>query len=185
MLTSTRDASPDQFLLSTLPPGGQQKRLAALVLLVLLLALVITVPFARTPLADTEVLLPAYATAVLLTDLITSALLFALYSVQPSRALLALSIGYLFAALTVVPWALTFPGVFAPSGLLGAGLQSTASIAAVRRVGFSARGPRLCRAEGCASRPGVARVGAGGHPRQRSRDRSPRVRADLAGLNER
>jgi signal transduction histidine kinase len=135
--TSKSDPPPDHaFLPSTLPPSRQQKRFAIRVLLVLLLALLITAPFAQIPLANTDILLPAYATAVLVNDLITAALLFALYSVQPSRALLALSIGYLFAALTVIPWALTFPGVFAPSGLLGSGLQSTASIAAVRRVGF-------------------------------------------------
>ena len=41
------------------------------------------------------------------------------------RALLALASGYLFTALIVIPHALTFPGAFSPTGLLGAGLQST------------------------------------------------------------
>src|SRR3546814_13120381 len=36
----------------------------------------------------------------------------------------------------VVPWALTFPGVFTSLGLPDAGLQSTASIATLRRLGF-------------------------------------------------
>jgi hypothetical protein len=36
----------------------------------------------------------------------------------------------------MIPWALTFPDVFAPSGFLNAGLQGTASIAAVQRIGF-------------------------------------------------
>lgn len=137
MLTSRGDAPQDyQLVLSALPPSRQQKRLTTWVLLVLLIALLITAPFAQMPLTNTEIFLPAYATAVLINDLITSVLLFALFAVQPSRAFLALAVAYLFAALTVVPWALTFPGVFAPSGLLGAGLQSTASIAAVRRIGF-------------------------------------------------
>jgi signal transduction histidine kinase len=137
MLKSMNDPPGDpQFLLSTLPPGRKQTRLAAWVLLGLLIALVITVPFARVQLTNTEALLPAYATAVLMNELITSVLLFALFSIQRSRGVLVLSIGYLFTALMVVPWALTFPGVFAPSGLLGAGLQSTAAIAAVRRIGF-------------------------------------------------
>ena len=34
--------------------------------------------------------------------------------------------GYLFTALIVIPWALTFPGLFAPGGLLSPGLQTTA-----------------------------------------------------------
>ena len=37
-----------------------------------------------------------------------------------------LASGYLFTALIVIPWALTFPGLFAPTGLLGPGLQTTA-----------------------------------------------------------
>src|SRR3546814_17080905 len=71
-------------------------------------------------------------------DVCSSDLLLALFSVQRSRALLALSIGYLFSGLMVVPWALTFPGVFAPLGLLDAGLQGTAAIATLRRLGFPA-----------------------------------------------
>jgi hypothetical protein len=38
-----------------------------------------------------------------------------------SRAFLAIASGYLFAACIVIPWMLTFPGVFTPGGLLGAG----------------------------------------------------------------
>ena len=37
-----------------------------------------------------------------------------------------LASGYLFTSLVVIPWALTFPGLFAPTGLLGPGLQTTA-----------------------------------------------------------
>jgi signal transduction histidine kinase len=137
MLKPMSEMPDDQeFLVSTVPPSPYQTRLATWVLLVLLLALIATVPFARVPLNNTEVLLPAYATAVLMSELITSALLFVLFSIQRSRALLVLAIGYLFAALMIAPWVLTFPGVFATSGLLDARLQGTAFIAAVRRVGF-------------------------------------------------
>jgi signal transduction histidine kinase len=38
--------------------------------------------------------------------------------------------------LLLVPFALTFPGAFAPDGLLDAGINSTASIAWIRRVAF-------------------------------------------------
>jgi signal transduction histidine kinase len=44
----------------------------------------------------------------------------------PSVAILALAGGYPFTALIVIPYALTFPGAFAPTGLLGADLQSPA-----------------------------------------------------------
>jgi hypothetical protein len=89
--TETQD---DQLLLlSTSPPTRTQWRLAVCVLGVLIGALLVTAPFARVPLTNTEVLLPAYAAAVFVNELITSALLLALFSVQRSRAVLVLSIG--------------------------------------------------------------------------------------------
>jgi hypothetical protein len=45
-----------------------------------------------------------------------------------SRAFPAIASGYLLAACIVIPWMRTFPGVFAPGGLLGAGLQRTNSL---------------------------------------------------------
>lgn len=125
------------FLLSTSPPTRSQEWLAICVLAALVAALLATTPFARTALTGTEVLLPAYAAAIMVNELVTSTLLMALYSVQRSRAVFFLSIGYLFSGLLVVPWALTFPGVFAALGL-DAGLQGTAVIAALRRIGFPA-----------------------------------------------
>jgi signal transduction histidine kinase len=133
---SGTSSSGQHQLLSTLPPSREQMRLAAWVAATLVIALLLTAPFARIPLADTEAWLPAYATAVLVNDLITSVLLFAIFSVQHSRAIFALAVGYLFVGLLAIPWALTFPGVFTPSGLLGAELQTTASIASIRRIGF-------------------------------------------------
>jgi signal transduction histidine kinase len=130
----TREDHP--FLLTTSPPSRSQWRLAICVLVILVAALLVTAPFARIPLKNTEVLLPAYAAAVFVNELITSALLLALFSVQRSRAVLTLSIGYLFSGLMVVPWALTFPGVFGSIGIVDVGMQSTASIAALRRLGF-------------------------------------------------
>lgn len=124
------------FLLTTVPASRDQYRLATGVLVVLVAALLVTVPFARTPLENTLVFVPAYAFAVFIIDLITAALLLALFSIQRSRAVLALSIGYFFSGLMVMPWALTFPGVSALFGLSDAGLQTTAAIATLRRLGF-------------------------------------------------
>jgi len=105
-------------------------------LAVLVAALLAAAPFARMPLANTEALLPAYAAAVFFIDLTTAALLLALFSVQRSRAVLVLSVGYLFSGVMILPWALTFPGVATLLGLPDVGLQATAAIAAFRRLGF-------------------------------------------------
>jgi signal transduction histidine kinase len=43
-----------------------------------------------------------------------------------ARALLVLAAGYFFDASIIIPHALTFPGAFSPTGLLGAGTQTTA-----------------------------------------------------------
>jgi signal transduction histidine kinase len=71
-------------------------------------------------------------------DLITAVLLFNQFAILRSRALLAIASGYLFAGLMVIPWLLTFPGVFAPGGLLGGELQSTGWLSVLRYFGFPA-----------------------------------------------
>jgi signal transduction histidine kinase len=62
---------------------------------------------------------------MLINDSIAATLLFAQFSVLRAPSLLALAGGFLFTAFLVIPHALTFPGAFAPEGLLGAGLQTT------------------------------------------------------------
>lgn len=123
------------FLLSELPPSPEQKRLAACMVVDFSVASAVTTPFALLPLANTEVLLPAYAAAVFVTRLITATLLMALFSVQRSRAVLVLAMAYLFSGLMIMPWVLTFPGVF-PAFELNTNLQSTATVAALRRIAF-------------------------------------------------
>ena len=70
------------------------------------------------------------------TDLLTSVLLFAQFSILRTKALLVISSGYLFTGLMAVPWMLTFPGAFTPEGLLGAGLHTTSWIYILWHGGF-------------------------------------------------
>ena len=83
-------------------------------------------PYAKTPLAPTWAFIPVYGSALAVIDLITAVLLFGQFSFLRSRALLVLAGVYLFTTFIIVAHALTFPGLFAPTGLLGAGSQSTA-----------------------------------------------------------
>jgi len=92
------------------------------------MAFSVTLPFTNPRLARADAFIPAFQTAILFTDLITSALLFAQYSVVRRRALLMLASGFLFTALIVIPHTLSFPGVFAPKGLLSDGPQTTAML---------------------------------------------------------
>jgi signal transduction histidine kinase len=111
-------------LLATLPPSDRQRRIAFAIVAFFVGAFLITLPFANTPLWRLDAWIPAFTSALVITDLITSSLLFSQFSIARRRALLVLATGYLFSALMVIPYALTFPGVFAPTGLLGADLQS-------------------------------------------------------------
>ncbi|WP_297776169.1 ATP-binding protein [uncultured Roseovarius sp.] len=124
------------LMLTTSPASRGQWRLAVVVLVILFAAMLITAPFAQLRLENTEALLLVYATAVFIIDLMTAALLLTLVSVQRSLAVLALSICYLFSGVMVLPWAVSFPGVPALLNLPDVGLQTTAAIAALRRLGF-------------------------------------------------
>jgi signal transduction histidine kinase len=108
-----------------LPPSRRQERLAAAIALLLLVAMFITLPFRNIHLLAIDSFIPAVDTALFLIDAITAALLFAQFAVLRSRAPLVLACGYLFTGLIIIPHGLTFPGAFSPTGLLGAGLQST------------------------------------------------------------
>ena len=139
MRTITAGLAPEEqdFIISSLSPSLAQKRLALRVVLVLLVAFfIITWPLRGVQLARIDPFVPMYATAMFVNDSITALLLFAQFSILRSRALLVISSGYLFTAFILVPWLLTFPGVFAPGGLLRAGLQSTAWLYILWHSGF-------------------------------------------------
>src|ERR1700688_549751 len=124
--TTVVDPEEQHFILSSLSPSRAQKRLALAVVLVLLVVLfIIEGPLSTTQAGRIDAFVPAYATAMFVNDSITAVLLFAQFSILRSPALLAISSGYLFTALILIPWTLTFPGIFTPGGLLGAGLQQS------------------------------------------------------------
>ena len=127
------------FILSTVAPTLAQKRLALGIVVFLFVAFLVLVgPLSTRPLAPIQAFISIYATAMLVNDWITAVLLFAQFSILRSRALLVIASGYLFTALILVPWMLMFPGVFAPSGLLGAGLQSVSWLYILWHAGFAA-----------------------------------------------
>jgi signal transduction histidine kinase len=112
--------------LSHLPATPQQRRVVFLVAMLLLVGSGIAAPFGDIQLGQYPGAIVAQQAIVLVNDFITSLFLFAQYSIVRSRGLLALAGGYLLTALIVIPHALTFPGAFSSTGLLNAGLQSTA-----------------------------------------------------------
>ena len=115
-----------QTFISTVLAGGGERRLALAVVVASVGVFLGVAPFATVPLAPLWPFIPIYQSALIVNDAITAVLLFGQFTFLRSRALLLLAAGYLFTAAMAALHMLTFPGLFAPTGLLGAGPQSTA-----------------------------------------------------------
>jgi hypothetical protein len=121
-LASAPRTAPE--VLANIPPTPGQRRMARAFLVALLVFLLGTWPFAAVKLPEVDAFVPTLAAALFVSDCVTAALLFAQFSILRQWALLVIANGYLFTALIVVAHALTFPGAFTPTGVLGSGLQS-------------------------------------------------------------
>jgi len=123
------------FLLNQ--PAGRAERLRALVIAIASAAVFCALaPLAKVPLAPLSAFIPIYESALLVIDLITAVLLFGQYRILRARSLLVLGSAYVFTALMTAGHALSFPGLFAPGGLIGGGPQSTAWIYMFWHSGF-------------------------------------------------
>jgi signal transduction histidine kinase len=125
-LVASGVSNEPRFLLSNLAPSLGQRRLAVMTASLLILAFGITAPFVTLQLPRVDAFIPLLQSTFFVCDVITTLLLFSQFSISRSTAILVLASGYFFVSLIVIVHLLTFPGVFSPSGLLGAGLQSTA-----------------------------------------------------------
>ena len=121
-----------------LPPTPLQTRWVLAVTGVVLAGFAAVVPIAGRPLTELNAFFPSLDAIVFVSDLITTVLLYAQFSISRSRALLALATGYLFTALIVIPHALTFAGAFSQTGLLGANIQTGSWLFIFWHIGFSA-----------------------------------------------
>jgi len=124
------------WLLSTAAADQGQRRAAAAVVIASALVFLAAIPFAKQPLKPVWAFIPAYQSALALNDLITAVLLFGQFAILRARGLLLLATAYVFASFMAVAHALTFPGLLAPSGLLGAGPQTTAWLYMFWHAGF-------------------------------------------------
>lgn len=134
-MVAERIEAPFGFL-STQIPGRRTYRLAGAVALLALFVFAVAVPFAKVPLAHIPAFVPVYESALIVNDLSTAVLLFGQFAITRSRAMLVLAGGYLFTSVMATGHMLSFPGLFAPGGLLGAGPQSTAWIYMLWHAGF-------------------------------------------------
>src|SRR5579871_3491452 len=124
------------IFLSTLPATSRDRKIASGVVAVSAIFFAATLPFAGVKLPEVPAFVASYQSALAINDLITTILLLSQFSLLRSRALLWLASGYLFTAIAAVVHGLTFPNLFAESGLLNAGPQTTAWLYMIWHGGF-------------------------------------------------
>jgi PAS domain S-box-containing protein len=127
---------PAAVFLSLLPALPGDRRLAIGLAGLSVVVFAVLVPFAKEPLTPVPAFIPAYQAALLVSDLITACVLLGQYSIQRTRALLVLGAAYFFTAIAIVPHTLSFPGLFAPGGLMGSGPQTTVWLFMLWHGGF-------------------------------------------------
>ena len=130
--------SPDEFplVIAATPAGQQERRIALAIILLLAVVFIVITPFASVQLPRVDAFVPALQTVLCVTDLITAALLFSLYSIQPLPGLLALASGYIFSGLFAFLQTLAFPGAYSPSGLIGDQLSSAPYLFILWHIAF-------------------------------------------------
>src|SRR6201992_2115316 len=119
-------ADDDQSIfLSTKPATRRDRAMALGVVVTSSILFVCIVPFVGMPRTPVRPSVASYQSALAINDLITAILLFSQFRILRGWALLLLGSGYLFTAAAALAHALTFPGLFTPTGLFGAGPQTT------------------------------------------------------------
>jgi signal transduction histidine kinase len=137
------------------PPNRRQIRLGFAVAGMLFFGSLPVLVLRDVSLPEVDAFYPMADAVMFVGEVITAALLYAQSTVFRSRALANLGACYCFTALLVLAHALTFPGAFSPGGLLGAGINTTAWIANLRKWAFAV-GIMLYahfKSEGSAERP--------------------------------
>ncbi|TGS09647.1 GHKL domain-containing protein [Mesorhizobium sp. M2E.F.Ca.ET.209.01.1.1] len=135
---STSDPRQDfPVIVAALPATARQNRIAKGVLTFMAIVILIVLPFAHLKLYEVSAFIPVLQTVMCFADLITAGLLFAQFSIQPMRALLALASGYIFSGMFAFLQTFAFPGAYAPNGLVGDGSNSAAWLFLFWHSGFS------------------------------------------------
>jgi signal transduction histidine kinase len=114
------------LVIATMPATDRQRAIAVGIVIVLIVTAAVMAPFASTQVGRNDAFIPVLQTVVSVVDLITATLLFAQFSIQPQRALLALASGYIFSGSFAFLQTLAFPGGYTPAGLIGDTLNTPA-----------------------------------------------------------
>jgi signal transduction histidine kinase len=123
----------------SLEPPSTAARYAASVLAILSVVLIAALgPIAKRPMGEAAAFLPAYQCALIVVDLVTAVLLYGEFRAGRALALLVLTAAYLFEVGSLIIYTLSFPGLFAPAGVIGGGSQSPSWLWLLWHGGFVA-----------------------------------------------
>jgi signal transduction histidine kinase len=114
------------LVIATMPATDRQRTIAVIVVILLTIAAAVIAPFASVQVARIDAFIPVLQTVLSVADLVTAVLLFAQFSIQPQPAILALASGYICSGAFAFLQTLTFPGAYAPAGLIGDGPNTPA-----------------------------------------------------------
>ena len=126
----------DSLAIFDTPPSRNEIRLGLTIVALLLIVSVSLLPFRDQAIGETAAFLPSVYSIIFVGELIIATMLYSQAGIFRSRALVILASGFALNAFLLVPYLLTFPGIFAPSGLFNAGINSAAWIMACRRLVF-------------------------------------------------
>lgn len=132
---SAREAAEPLPHLSTVLAASAEKRIAWIVAIVSAAVFVALAPFATVRLMEAPAFIPAYVSALIVISLVTTTILIGRFVRSRSIAILALAAGYLFVAAILVPYLLSFPGMFGDGPLIG-GHQTTPWLFSFWHAGF-------------------------------------------------
>jgi signal transduction histidine kinase len=108
------------------PISTRDRNIALAAFVVLAIIDTTVIPFASVLLPRVDPFIPVLQTVMCAVDLLTAALLFAQYSIQPLRAIILVASGYISSGLFAFIQTLAFPGAYSPTGIIGDGLNSAA-----------------------------------------------------------
>ena len=115
----------DLSTLATAAPSRRNRWFATVVAVAFGLLTLVLVPVAASPIGPMPGFVASYQAALITVYAVTTALLFTQYRRTRSVSLLVLAAGSLYTTLIVAVQLLSFPGIFAPGRILGAGPATT------------------------------------------------------------
>jgi signal transduction histidine kinase len=124
--TAERSGLDFPIAVTSLPISASQRNAALTIAITLLVVTVVEAPFAQVRLARIDAFIPVLQTVICVVDLITAVLLITQYPVERRPAILVLASGYIASGLFAFLQTLAFPGAYAPSGVIGDGIDSPA-----------------------------------------------------------